>query len=155
MVGWWTGKYPKGSDRTIPAITLGWSEKSVRIAGVSTENRTEHFRNTSLEHYRYANLLGPTLLPVYLYVRWIFTEERVFSVVVKWLTILLCSLSYSRLSNKFIYFIHIYIYITVLYATFIFWFMYIWTQYASAIYGGHFQQYMSPALFWITRLYSL
>jgi hypothetical protein len=30
---------------------------SVRIAGVSTEIRTKHLLNTSLDHYRYMNLL--------------------------------------------------------------------------------------------------
>jgi hypothetical protein len=40
------------------------TNKSVRIGAVSTEIRTQHLPNTSIGHYRYANLLGADILQV-------------------------------------------------------------------------------------------
>jgi hypothetical protein len=66
----WIRKDFKGDDRDLievlsrhlPGGTEENYETSVRIASVPAEIRTEHIPNTSLERYRYTNLLGKTLV---------------------------------------------------------------------------------------------
>jgi hypothetical protein len=60
---WWIGRDFEGSGPDLIEISQhlpGWTlrKTSVGIASVPAEIRSQYFRNTSLEHFRYTNLFG-------------------------------------------------------------------------------------------------